>query len=362
MDITTLARPEIVAMRPYASARSSMSAEGILLNANEAPTALLDSTEFGGLPLNRYPPPQPGALRTRLSAIYGVEPEQLLITRGSDEGIDLLTRVFCRAGQDAIVECTPCFGMYRISATVQDAGIIAVPRLPADGFRVDVEALCRAIMKNDQARLVFLTTPNNPTGDCLEPDQLDRVLEACRDRALLVLDEAYIEFADRPSAIGKLAGNPQLVILRTLSKAWAAAGLRCGSVIADPAVIDLLGRIMAPYPLASPAISAAMRVTDEGIRRRQREAVGQIMRQKRQLLRFLGEQDWIQSLWPGEANFILARVEDAPGLTEWCGQRDIRIRNFDGQPMLDQCVRFSIGTGAEIQALITALKDYGASQ
>jgi histidinol-phosphate aminotransferase len=156
--------------------------------------------------------------------------------------------------------------------------------------------------------------------------------------------------------------HPHLVVLRTLSKAWAAAGLRCGSVIADPVVIDLLGRIMAPYPLSSPAICAAMRVTDEGMRRRQREAVGEIMRQKRQLLRFLNEQDWIGSLWPGEANFILARVGDAGGLTEWCGQRDIRIRNFDGQPMLEGCVRFSIGTGEEIQALITALDAYGASQ
>jgi histidinol-phosphate aminotransferase len=360
MDITALARPEIVAMKPYASARSSMSAEGILLNANEAPQALLDSPELRGLAINRYPPPQPAALKNRLSALYRVAEEQLLITRGSDEGIDLLTRVFCRAGEDAVLETTPCFGMYRVSAAIQGAAIIAVPRRAEQDFQVDVDALCSAIARDPRIRLVFLTSPNNPTGDCLPNGALERVLSAAEGQALVVLDEAYIEFSDHDSAAPKVASYPQLVVLRTLSKAWAAAGLRCGTVIANPVVIDLLGRIMAPYPLASPAIAAVMRVTDEGTRRRQREAVGQIMRQKRQLLRFLESTPWVNDLWPGEANFILARVDDAAGLTDWCGRDQIRIRNFDGQPLLDGCVRFSIGTGAEMQALIESLRKYGA--
>ncbi len=360
MDISALARPEIVAMKPYASARSSMSAEGILLNANEAPRALVDEDALEGLALNRYPPPQPGVLVTRLASIYGVEEQQLLVTRGSDEGIDLLTRVFCRPGRDAVAECVPCFGMYRISAAIQGAAVVPVPRLPDERFSMDVDALCRAVQEDARIKLVFLTSPNNPTGDCLDAGVLDVILQACENRALVVLDEAYIEFSDHESAARRVGDHQNLVVLRTLSKAWAAAGLRCGTVIADPAVLDLLGRVMAPYPLATPAISTALRATDERVRRRQRDAIGQIMQQKRRLLGFLEQQQWILGLWPGEANFILARVGDAAALTEWCGQSGIRIRNFDGQPMLDGCVRFSIGTGDEMQELIDTLRRYGA--
>jgi len=359
MDITALARPEILAMRPYASARSSMSAEGILLNANEAPKVLLDAPDFEQLAINRYPPPQPAALRNRLSALYGVAEEHMLITRGSDEGIDLLTRVFCRPGTDAIAECVPCFGMYRVAAAVQGAAVVAVPRYRERGFRTDVDALCQAIEGDPRIRLVFLTSPNNPTGDCLEPAELKRVVSVAAGRALVVMDEAYIEFSERESAAALVATEPHLVVLRTLSKAWGAAGLRCGTVIADPAVIGLLRRVMAPYPLAAPAVDAAMRVTDENVRRRQRDMIAEVLALKADLLRRLQGPGWIRELWPGEANFILARVDDAAGLTAWCESHDIRIRNFDGQPMLDGCVRFSIGTRAEMSALAEVLVQYG---
>lgn len=362
MDITSLARPEILAMRPYASARSSMSAEGILLNANEAPRVLLDEPDFTQLAINRYPPPQPAALRNRLSALYGVVEDQILVTRGSDEGIDLLVRVFCRPGKDAIAECLPCFGMYRVSAAIQGAAIVAVPRRTDGGFHMDVDALCQTITADPRIRLVFLTSPNNPTGDCLAADELEHILATAEDRALVVLDEAYIEFSERESAAARVAARPHLVVLRTLSKAWGAAGLRCGTVIANPAVIDLLRRVMAPYPLAAPAVDAAMRVTDEHVRRRQRDMIAEVLQLKAGLLEQLQGMNWVFELWPGEANFILARVDDAAGLTAWCEAQHIRIRNFDGQPMLDGCVRFSIGTPDEMSALTDALRDYGASQ
>jgi histidinol-phosphate aminotransferase len=362
MDVTALARPEILAMQPYASARSSMSADGILLNANEAPRVLLDEPDFEHLALNRYPPPQPAALRNRLSALYGVAEEQMLITRGSDEGIDLLVRVFCRPGSDAIAECLPCFGMYRVAAAIQGAAIVAVPRREEGGFHTDVGALSEAVSADPRIRLVFLTSPNNPTGDCLEIRDLEHILSAAAGRALVVLDEAYIEFSERESAAALVARNPQLVVLRTLSKAWGAAGLRCGTVIADPAVIDLLRRVMAPYPLATPAVDAAMRVTDEHVRRRQRDMIAEVLELKASLLQNLQGKNWVRVLWPGEANFILARVDDAAGLTAWCETHDIRIRNFDGQPQLDGCVRFSIGTGEEMQAVIEVLGRYGGSK
>jgi histidinol-phosphate aminotransferase len=359
MDISALARPEILAMKPYESARSSMSAEGILLNANEAPRTLIDEPEFTGLELNRYPAPQPAPLVERLAGLYGVDRRQVLVTRGSDEGIDLLVRVFCRPGRDAIAECTPCFGMYRIAAAIQGAGVVNIPRLAEDGFRIDAGALADTLRHDADIRILFLTSPGNPTGDSIPPAVLKRLLKACAGRALLVLDEAYIEFSGRASAAGLVEKYPQLVVLRTLSKAWAAAGLRCGTVIADPQVIDLLRRVMAPYPLTAPAVEAALRVTGADVVQSQREMVASVLASKADLLEFLEQRPWVRETWPGDANFVLLRVADAAGLVDWCGQHGIRIRNFDGQPMLDQCVRLSIGTEGDMAALKAALTAYG---
>lgn len=359
MNHAALARPEIVAMRPYASARGSAGADGVLLNANEAPVALVDDPLWAPLALNRYPAPQPGDLRRRLATLYDVEPERLLITRGSDEGIDLLTRVFCRAGRDAVLECPPCFGMYRIAARIQGADVIQVPRHP-DSLQLDIDAIEAAIVGDNRLKLVFLTSPNNPTGDRLRRRDLVRLLAACGERCLLVLDEAYIEFCDAESAITLTGDPPQLVVLRTLSKAWGAAGLRCGSLVADPAVVELLKRVMAPYPLTAPAIAAALAVTGPGARVRQARMLEDIREEKARLVAALDRYPWVRRCWPGEANFVLARVDDGPGLVAHCAGRGVRIRDFSDTPMLDDCVRLSIGSAEDMAALTTALDTWTA--
>ncbi len=362
MDIASLARPEILAMQPYASARSSMPDGGVLLNANEAPWSLVDEPGLAALELNRYPSPQPAALKERFADLYGVDAKGLLITRGSDEGIDLLTRVFCRPGQDAIAQCTPCFGMYNIAATIQGAAVVSIPRDARQDLRVDIDALCGAIRGDGRIRLVFLTSPNNPTGDSLSCSEIVRVIEACAERALLILDEAYIEFSGDASAVELLGRYPQLVVLRTLSKAWAAAGLRCGTVIADPQLIDLLQRIMAPYPVSTLVVDAALKLTAPGPAARQQALIDSVRKTKTELLAFLEQQAWIEKTWPGDANFVLLRVPDATGLVAWCEQHNIRIRSFHGQAQLDNCVRLSIGSEAEVRALSNALREYGASR
>lgn len=359
MDINAIARPEIVAMKPYVSARSSAAADGILLNANEAPFPHVDDTEWQRLALNRYPSPQPALLKSRMAGLYGVNESNVLVTRGSDEGIDLLTRVFCRPGQDAIVECTPCFGMYRITATIQAAKVIDVPRLAEQGFRIDFEQLIKVIESEPGIRLVFLTTPNNPTGDLIEREELEQVLKACEDKALLVLDEAYIEFCSAESASGLVARYPQLVVLRTLSKAWAAAGIRCGTVIADPAVIGLLQRVIAPYPLAAPAVDAALQATTGEAVIRQQDFIDSVRQGRTDLQGFLEKCDWVKEFWNSEANFILLRVADAVALADWCAAQGIRIRDFSSQPQLEGCVRLTIGSTDELAALKTALQAYG---
>jgi histidinol-phosphate aminotransferase len=359
MDINRIARPEIVAMKPYESARNSASADGILLNANEAPFTHVQDAEWQRLSLNRYPPPQPALLRSRLAGMYEVAESNVLITRGSDEGIDLLTRVFCRAGQDAVVECSPCFGMYRIAATIQGARVIDVPRQADKGFQIDFEKLEQVIEAQEDVRLVFLTSPNNPTGDLVGRDQLERVLRACEDRALVVMDEAYIEFCAADSACDLVKQWPQLVVLRTLSKAWAAAGVRCGIVIADAAVIGLLQRVIAPYPLAATAIDAALQAISGDAINRQRQFVESVQQGKADLLEFLLACEWIKDVMPSEANFILLRVGDADELVGWCAAQGIKIRNFATQAQLDGCVRLTIGSADEMTALKSVLQAYG---
>lgn len=358
--IQRLARPEILAMKPYASARGTAGDDGVLLNANEAPVSLVE-VEGGSLALNRYPPPQPEALASRLARLYGVDISRVLVTRGSDEGIDLLLRVFCRPGEDAILECPPCFGMYRISAQVQGAEVVAVERDPGS-LAMDVSATEQALREDGRIRLVFLTSPNNPTGDLLARDDLLRLLEACDEQALLVLDEAYIEFCSAESAADLVAQHPQLVVLRTLSKAWASAGLRCGAVIADPAVINLLGRVMAPYPLSAPAIDAALTVTSQGCRERQADMLAELAEEKLRLLTFLDSLPGIRDTWPGEANFVLIRVDDGTALVRHCAGAGVRIRDFSNQRLLSGCVRLTVGNRADMEQLEAALADWSTKQ
>lgn len=362
MDINSIARPEIVAMKPYVSARSSAAADGILLNANEAPFPHVDNSTFQRLALNRYPSPQPALLKARVAEMYGVAESNVLVTRGSDEGIDLLTRVFCRPGQDAIVETTPCFGMYRIAATIQGARVVDVPRLAGQDFKIDFSQLEKVINEQAGVRLVFLTTPNNPTGDLIERADLERILGVCEDKALVVLDEAYIEFCTAESACKLVNDWPQLVVLRTLSKAWAAAGVRCGTVIADPAVISLLQRVIAPYPLATTAIDAALQATSGDAIVRQRKFVESVRQYRTDLQEFLLKCDWIEAIWESKANFILLRVADAGELVEWCADSGIRIRDFSTQAQLEGCVRLTIGSSDELTALKSALQAFGDRQ
>ncbi len=359
MDINRLARPEIVAMKPYESARSSAAADGILLNANEAPMTHVNDPEWQRLALNRYPQPQPGLLRTRLANLYGVDESSILVTRGSDEGIDLLTRVFCRSGEDAIVECSPCFGMYRIAATIQGAEVIDVPRQADKNFKIDFDQLIQVIESRNNIKLIFLTSPNNPTGDLVSRAQLQAVLTAAEGRALVVLDEAYIEFCPADSASELIKQWPQLVVLRTLSKAWAAAGVRCGTVIADPAVIALLLRVIAPYPLAAMVIDAALKAISGTAAQNQAEFVESVERGRADLHEFLAKIDWIEEIWESSANFLLIRVPDAVALVSWCAGSGIRIRNFSSQSRLEGCVRLTIGSPAEMAELKSALRTFG---
>ena len=358
MNIADLARPEIVAMKPYSSARSEAPAQGVLLNANEAPRSLLGADAGPAdweARLNRYPDPQPQILVERLAELYGVPSGQVLVTRGSDEGIDLLTRVFCRAGADAILHCPPTFGMYRIAAQTQAAAIVDVPRSGADDFQLDGNRLLTTLRADRRIKLVFLTSPNNPTGDAIDPDLLGELLEASRNRAVVVVDEAYTEFCAAASAAERVVRHPNLVVLRTLSKAWAAAGLRCGVVLAQPELIGLLRRVIAPYPLPSPVVALALRMLEDDMLERQRALLQEIADNKQLLTDTLAGRPFVRQLIPGQANFVLIHVDAPDELLAFCAARGVVLRGYPADPLLRGYVRISVGSADEIAMLSQVL-------
>ncbi|NCO19217.1 MAG: histidinol-phosphate transaminase [Gammaproteobacteria bacterium] len=353
-DIAALARPEIRALKPYASARALADAAGILLNANENP---YPPESDGGMALNRYPDPQPARLKARLAELYGTQPERLLITRGSDEGIDLLVRVFCRAGVDRVLICPPCFGMYALSARVQGAELIEAPLVECDG---DWQAPADLVERAADCRIAFLCSPNNPTGNLLPSAVVEAVCAAMAGTGLVVIDEAYIEFAPETAMLDLQRRHANLVVLRTLSKAHALAGCRIGTVTADPVIIDLLRRIIAPYPLPTPSVAAAMHALTPTALERSRSLLAEMDAEKKRLCEAFRTMPAVGTLWPGAANFVLIRVDDGPGLVAAAMRSGIRLRDQSAQPALANCVRVTIGTPAENDALIAFLNRWTA--
>jgi len=348
-DILALARPEIRALRPAAT-HVNGAATAVRLHANENPWP--DEGDHSPTALNRYFDGQPQALVDALAACYGVDPASLLVTRGSDEAIDLLVRAFCRAGEDRILVCPPTFGMYRFSAEVQGAGVLAVPLI--DDFRLDPEALIRRWTPD--VKVVFLCSPNNPTGNFLAPDLVERVLAALAGRAIVAIDEAYLEFSEQPGFLGSLARNPGLVILRTLSKAHGLAGARCGAAIAAPALVELLGRIMPPYALPGPTVAAALDALQPERLARTRRRIREIVVERERLGAALAALSGVARVFPSEGNFLLAEFSDAARALRAAAADGFLLRDFSGQPGITQCLRITIGSRGENDRLLTTLE------
>ena len=350
MSITHLARPEIRALRPYQAAVQVQNT--IRLNANEAPWK--NSQDQFRRPLNRYPEIRPESLRVRLAGHYGCRPDNLLVTRGSSEAIDLLIRVFCRAGRDQIVVPSPTFSMYRHYAEVQGAGIVEVPCDPQNNFAFDVDALVAAC--DGTTRLVFVCAPNNPTGTPFSLDALGCLLTQLAGRCAVVVDEAYIEFAQSASAVELLDDYSNLFVLRTLSKAFAFAGARCGAVIGPAAIIDMANAVQAPYALATPVIECVDSALDDSGLAEAKRWAAQVIIERDRLRAALHDFRFIRHVWPSAANFLLVRVDDAAALMSAADSARILLRPFSGK--LSDCVRISIGTPTENDRLLQVLADF----
>lgn len=353
MSVLDLARTEIRALQPYSSARMEASGGQVLLNANES---AWPATGDQGIGSNRYPEPQPAELVATLAALYGVRHEQLLIGRGSDEAIDLLVRAFCRAGEDAILIQPPTFGMYAVSARIQNAAVIEVAL--ADDFALDVDAVLAAV--TPAVKLIFVCTPNNPSGQCVPRENIERLLQALDGRALLVVDEAYIEFAFERSVADLIDRYEYLAVLRTLSKAWALAGARIGSLLANPEVIALLRRIMPPYPVPLPCVAAAMAAfTDEG-QALAREHMMTLRNEHERVRGALVELSCVRAVLPSQANFLAVRFDDAGAIYKRLLAAGIVVRDIRHYRNLADALRITIGMPEENDRLLAVVAEVAA--
>lgn len=367
------ARPSIRRLKAYSSARFSTTpqqlAENILLNANENPypppsmPELADTADF-----NRYPEPQPRQLLQALADTYQVAPDEVLAGRGSDEGIDLLIRAFCEASPrpeepgDAVLICSPTFEMYRHYAEIQGCRVLDFP-LEGKSYQLPVEALCGAFAQ-ETSKICFLPNPSAPLGHLFRSADLERLLESSnRSRCVLVIDEAYAEFAlgqtGYQSLIPLRKRYPNLVILRTLSKAYSLAGERLGTVIADPQLIQLLRPLQAPYPIPGSVSRYVSRLlTDPAFQPAFRRQIAEICAEREKLSEALGRLPFVQGQFPSVCNFLFVQVRPdlLPRLTAHCLQSKIMLRDFSRA--IPGGLRISIGTPAENQQLLKTLSKF----
>jgi len=344
-----LARPEIVALAPYSPARWDPSL--VRLHANENPWRPAGDLSRAGL--NRYPEPQPSALFRRLGDLYGVPPAQVLVGRGSDEGIDLLVRAFCAAGRSEVVVCPPTFAMYRFAAEVQGARVVEVPLRSGD-FSLDPGAVLDAC--GPATRIVFLCSPNNPTGNALDPGDVEKVVAGLQSRALVVVDEAYVEFSSRASLVGWLSRFDNLVILRTLSKAHGLAGARCGAVLAAPEVIELLRRLIPPYAISIQTVEAVLEATEPARLEAMAQQVEALRRERERVARALAALPRVSRVWPSEANFLMVSSPDPGALLDAGIAAGLLVRDVRAYPGLAQCLRITVGTPEQNDRLVAALE------
>lgn len=357
-DILELARPELRSLIPYTPGRYEPGS--VRLNANESPyRAPGDATARG---LNRYPPPRPEALQTRLAEQYGVAREELLVTRGSSEAIDVLIRAFCAARRDAVIICPPTFDMYRLYAGIQGADLVQVPLLraddPANDFALDTASVIAAL--NERTKLIFICSPNNPTGISMDPEDVESICRAARGRALVVIDEAYMEFSSGPD-FEALRQRHDIVRLRTLSKFVSLAGVRCGALIAAPRLIEFLGNVLPPYTFPTPSIELVLKALSTDSLGVSDERITVLRRERARLARALGAVPQVTRVWPGDGNFLLVETGDASRFTESARRSGILVRTFASHTGLKNCVRITIGRPDQNDLLLAAVAAAGSS-
>ena len=334
-----LVRPNILGLEPYSTARDDCRSgrPEIFLDANENPY---------NKGVNRYPDPHQKALKAKIAGIKGIDTGQLFLGNGSDEAIDLVYRVFCVPGESNAVSIAPSYGMYEVAAAMNDVEFRKV-RLKGD-FSMDPEAMLSAA--DQKTRLMFICSPNNPTGNSFPEEQIEDILE--RFGGVVVLDEAYIDFSVRPSLVSLISRYPNLIVLQTLSKAWGMAGLRIGLAMADPAVIGLMSKVKYPYNINVVAQKMALAKLDT---KAKDNAVAQIVGQRFRLEKELVKCQEVKGVYSSDANFLLVRFDNPDEVYERLLSGGVIVRNRSRVPGCEGCLRVTVGTPAENDRLLRLL-------
>lgn len=348
--ILDLVRPEILALSPYVPA--IWNRDSIRLSANETPWAS-PSDNHVAADLNFYPEPRPTILTAALARHYGVTDEQLLVTRGSSDGIDLLLRCFCQPGQDEIIVCPPTFSMYSVYANIQGAITRAVPLLESNGFGIDHEGITAAW--SSRSKLLFICSPNNPTGNRIPTAELHALCDTIGNSGIVVIDGAYTEFSDTDPTTELLDSHDNVVVLRTLSKAFGLAGIRCGSLLTSENIVAVINRILPPFCFPTPCQTVAMECLTNHDQSLFSARIEKIKSERKIMTAELLALSDVQQVWNSQANFLLARVTDARAFTNKALDGGVSIRDFSWDPYTPDCVRITIGTPEQNKQLITAL-------
>jgi len=349
LAICQRARPEILAMPGYVSARSIEKSDGttVFLDANECAYEPF----VGADGLSRYPEQQPAVLQDAICRWLDVTTRHITITRGADEAIDCLMRAFCVPTVDNVVICPPTFAMYAQSAMLQ--GVEARPAGLDKNFDLDFNSITQASDKN--TKIVFVCSPNNPTANLMSRDRIVQLCRKFAGVALVVVDETYIEFSDAESLLASLDDFANLVVLRTLSKSHAAAGLRCGVAVARADVTSLLQKVLAPYPLPQSVVDAAIKILTPATQKQLAAKRADIVARRKLLVASLAAHNDIVRVLPSDANYVLLIVKDAAAFCAKCRAAGIIVRNQSHQPGLANAVRVSIGSETEIEAFLAAI-------
>jgi histidinol-phosphate aminotransferase len=348
-NLESLVRENIKRLKPYSSARKEFSgAAEIFLDANE--------NSFGS-PLeesyNRYPDPLAIEIKKRIAEINDVDPSKIFVGNGSDEAIDLLFRIFCRPQIDSIVICPPTYGMYEVSAEINDVEIRRA-NLTSD-FELDLEAIQKAV--DDNTKLIFICSPNNPTGNLMRRETILKLAETFD--GIVVVDEAYIHFSDEESLVTETENTSNLVVLQTFSKAWGLAGLRVGLAFANEEIIKLFNKVKPPYNVSQAAQELILKGLDNVTQ--VHDTVAEIVRERSNLIDTLDKFSFVKKIYPSDANFVLVKTDDANATYEFLLKEKIVVRNRNIVELCAGCLRITVGTPDENAALLAALKDYEKS-
>lgn len=344
-DLNKVTRENIKNLKPYSTARDEYKGkQGLFLDANENAFGSPLDTNF-----NRYPDPLQLDVKERLGKVKGLPIQNIFIGNGSDEAIDILYRAFCEPGKDNVIICPPTYGMYEVSANINNVEINKVPLTPEE-FQLDIDTILKNI--NSNTKLIFICCPNNPTGNGVKWNAIKTILE--NFKGIVVIDEAYINFASYRSLIPELLNYPNLVILQTLSKAWGLAGLRIGMAFASEEIIDIFNKIKPPYNINS--VSQQLALTALNNTERINEWIKIIVAERELLRDELLKFSFVDKVYPSEANFLLVKVRDPRALYNYLVTKEIIVRDRSAVALCEGCLRITIGKKEDNQLLINTLK------